>query len=284
MNTLSQVSLEEIRAVFEQAFSDYELPVRLSMDDLREMMLTRDLSPAHSVGCFDNDRLVGFILCGVRTQGEKTVLYDGGTGVIPSHRGKHIASDMLAWIQARMEQQQIHSFLLEVLEHNVQARRLYGSSGFTERRFLRCFRIEKVLLSEPVVDSCCHFMPLSKEDFAKLEHGAFLPFSPSWQNDIRSVMNNWDRYAALAVIRDGEVAGFGLIHRIKGDLPLIAVPQSDCAPKMIDMLIGALARLTESPRLGALNIEDGTFLSEHLGSRGWDNHVNQHEMEWLSGR
>lgn len=283
MKTLTQVSLEEIRVAFEQSFSDYELPVRLSIEDLREMMLMRDLSREHSVGCFDEGVLVGFILCGFREHDHSMTLYDGATGVIPSHRGKHLATRMLSYLQELMESWRIDRFLLEVLEHNDSARDLYRKAGFFETRFLRCFRIEKEQLPLLAVDSCCHFMPLSKDEFSRLEHAAFLQFSPSWQNDIPSVLNNWERHAALAVIREGKVAGFGLIHRIKGDMPLIAVGQSECAPRMIDSLVSALARLTESPRLSAINVEEGSLLSERLQSIGWANHVNQFEMMWNSG-
>lgn len=279
MNTLARVSLETIRSTFSLAFSDYELPVYLTGDALREMIISRDISMEKSVGCFDGDALVGFILCGFREKAEGATLYDAGTGVLPSYRGKHIGSGMLEWLLQAARKQGIERFLLEVLEHNEPAIHLYEKHGFVKTRRLRCYRINKNHIPKPMVDACCHFRPLSKEQFLQLDHAKYLSGAPSWQNDIPSVLNNWERLAALAVMRDESVAGFGLVHRIKGDLPILAVPDKiECSEKMTGMLISALAPLTESDKLSLLNVEEGSSLHRHLENEGWKNFVNQFEM------
>lgn len=112
MMNLSHVPLETLRMTFEEAFSDYELPVRIPMESFREMMRGRDLKTERSIGCFDDDRLVGFILCGYREDANGPILYDGGTGVVPSHRGKHLASDMLGQLLRECRVQHIRRFVL----------------------------------------------------------------------------------------------------------------------------------------------------------------------------
>lgn len=272
--------METIRSTFEQAFSDYEIPVTITIGSLREMIMTRDISLERSVGCFDGDMLVGFILCGYRVGADGPRLYDGGTGVVPSHRGKKIASGMLRWCLEQAAMEDSSRFLLEVLEHNRAARELYRKEAFFETRFFRCFRIDVAGLLPATSLPDCHIEPLAIDTFKQLDHGRYLAYEPSWQNAVPSILNNWSQFAALAMIHDGSTIGYGIVHRVKGDIPQIGVVRSDEDSDMMDILIGALARLTESKRLSMLNVEEGSPLSKYLGANGWENHVNQYEMMW----
>lgn len=168
-------------------------------------MRTRDLSLEHSVGAFDGKRLVGFILCGYRKSRNGATLYDGGTGVVPDYRGKGIASAMLSWILREAARKDIDRFLLEVLEHNRAAQELYLKAGFSNRRFFHCYRLDKDLVGQQVLDSPYFFEPLEKTRFEKFDHQKFLTFEPSWQNDVPSVLHNWDQLAGLSIICDGQI-------------------------------------------------------------------------------
>lgn len=280
MTSLAQVSLEIIKSTFEQAFADYEIPITISGESLREMIITRDISLERSVGCFDGDVLVGFILCGYRVDANGPMLYDGGTGVVPSHRGKKIASNMLRWCLEQAAIEGSSRFLLEVLEHNRAARELYRKEGFFETRFFRCFRIDVAGLLPVKSIPDCHIEPLAIDAFKQLDHGRYLTYDPSWQNAVPSILHNWNQFAVLAMLHGGSTIGFGIIHRIKGDIPQIGVMETDEVFGMLDFLIGALARLTESKRLSMLNVEGGSLLSKYLETNGWENHVNQYEMKW----
>ena len=280
MMNLSHVPLETLRMTFEEAFSDYELPVRIPMESFREMMRGRDLKTERSIGCFDDDRLVGFILCGYREDANGPILYDGGTGVVPSHRGKHLASDMLGQLLRECRVQHIRRFVLEVLEHNVKAQALYEKAGFAKNRFLRCFRTDKSLVPYASAQSCCHLEPLDRSTYANTDHRSVTSFIPSWQNDVSSVLNNWEQYAGLSVMRDGNIVGYGLVHRIKGDIPQLAVSDDADASCMFALLVHTLCCLTEARTLSMLNVEAGSTLDRLLEKAGWENHVNQHEMLW----
>lgn len=275
--TLANTSLEVLRTTFGEAFSDYEIPIHLTTNTLLEMMGTRDLSLEHSVGTFDGKRLVGFILCGYRKSRTGATLYDGGTGVVPDYRGKGIAADMLSWILREADRKGIDRFLLEVLEHNRAAQELYLKAGFSNRRFFRCYRLDKDLVGQQVLDSPYFFEPLEKTRFEKFDHHMFLSYEPSWQNDVPSVLHNWEQLAGLSVICDGKLVGYGLVHRIRGDIPQIALAEG-YAEKIFGCIISALSRLTESPSLSVVNIEEGSREQQLLVSLGWENHINQFEM------
>jgi len=66
IRNLTGTPVEKIHKAFVDAFSDYEVKLDMPLEKLVEMMKTRDLNPAFSVGCFDGEKLVGFILTGYR--------------------------------------------------------------------------------------------------------------------------------------------------------------------------------------------------------------------------
>jgi hypothetical protein len=57
---------------------------------LQEMFKTRLFSAELSIGCFDNDRLAGFVVTGYRLISNKKVCYDIATGVIKEYQNKEI--------------------------------------------------------------------------------------------------------------------------------------------------------------------------------------------------
>ena len=70
-----------------EAFSDYEVPMNLSLEIFERKLKRNGFKPEVSAGAFEDDRFVGFVLNGVREwAGEKTI-YDTGTGVVPEFRG-----------------------------------------------------------------------------------------------------------------------------------------------------------------------------------------------------
>ncbi len=276
--TLEKTPIETIRTAFCLAFSDYEVPVNISLETLNEMITERDLIMSLSVGCFVGELLVGFILCGYREDASGPKLYDGGTGVIPSYRGKRIASSMLDWILSEEKFQSIERFILEVLEHNTRAQNLYQSAQFSISRFFRCYRIEKEQVPHSSLPANWKVISMDRNQFSSLHHEAWYPYPPSWQNDVPSILNTWDRREALVLEIDGSMAGYGIIHREKGSIAQLSIPTGLHDRLSWDILIDALARRTDSQMLSIINVESESSVDYLCRTRNWENHINQYEM------
>ncbi len=143
IKVLTGTPVEKIHEAFTDAFSEYEVRIDMPLEKLVEMMKTRDLNPDFSVGCFDGDLLVGFILTGYREIAGQKVCYDGGTGVIKAYQRKGIGEMMLKELLQFLKGKGISRFVLEVLENNTPAINLYEKYGFVKTRKLHCFEIEK---------------------------------------------------------------------------------------------------------------------------------------------
>ena len=57
--TLENISLAEITGVFNLAFSDYIVPLKLTEDQLADKIISDNIKLEYSVGAFENKKLVG---------------------------------------------------------------------------------------------------------------------------------------------------------------------------------------------------------------------------------
>src|SRR5690554_6713569 len=278
IRTLEHTSLETIRLAFCKAFSDYELPVNLSLEKLREMIIERDLHLDLSVGSFDEEELIGFILCGYRSGISGSSCYDGGTGVVPEYRGKKIASALLERVLHLADSHAIDTFILEVLEHNRGAQALYRRAGFSIHRYFRCYRMSKPNQSSERVPAGYELVSLEKGRFTSIFHAQLLPYAPSWQHDVPSILNTWESQESIAILSEDTIEGYGVIHRERGTIAQVALPAGGDTELFWNLLIAKLAERTTASVLSLVNVESNSLVTELCEAHGWENFVNQYEM------
>ena len=141
IDRLSQVSHADIHAAFTRAFSDYHIPVKETLQEMAVANMQRDIDYDATFGSLAYDgELVGFILCVVRNEDGNLRYYDGGTAIVPEWRGRGVGGLLLDTVLSDAKARGAHEFVLEVIQDNLKARKLYESRGFAISRSLRCFR------------------------------------------------------------------------------------------------------------------------------------------------
>jgi len=276
IKNLSGTPVENIHEAFTDAFSEYEVKLDMPLEKLVEMMKTRDLNPDYSVGCFDGDLLVGFILTGYREINGQKVCYDGGTGVIKTYQRKGIGEMLLKELLLILREKHIDRFLLEVLENNTPAINLYEKHRFEKTRKLECYEIEKTELRS-VPDRGFGITVTNPATLIQNEEKYRL-YPPTWQNEIQSVLNVNENYTCISLSCTSKILGYGFIHKTKGDIPQIGILE-ECKNRELEAhLMEELARHTIADKLVVLNVEYGNYLSEVLQKLGFKNFVNQWEM------
>ena len=93
-NTVENIRIEELHNTFIEAFSDYEVKMDLPLLKLQHMLQRTGYVAEVSIGAFEENVLVGFLLNAVRQWNGKLTAYDTGTAVIPNYRNHGITSDM----------------------------------------------------------------------------------------------------------------------------------------------------------------------------------------------
>jgi len=276
IRNLSDTPVEIIHGAFVDAFSEYEVQLDVPLEKLVEIIKTRDLNPAFSVGCFDGEKLVGFILTGYREINGHKVCYDGGTGVIKAYQRKGIGELMLKELIINLKKKQVGRFVLEVLENNTPAINLYKKHGFAKTRKLECFEIERQKL-KPVPDRGFGIMVTNPATLIQNEE-LYRLYPPTWQNEIQSVLNVCQNYTCVSLSCSSKILGYGFIHKTKGDIPQIGILEEWKQWGLEAHLFAELAKQTESEKIIVLNVEADNYLGETLRKLGFHNSVNQWEM------
>ncbi|MCK9287770.1 MAG: GNAT family N-acetyltransferase [Sphaerochaetaceae bacterium] len=272
IRTLETTTVSQIHQTFKEAFSDYEVKVDISLSDFIEMLVARDIQLIRSVGAFDDELLVGFILCGYRDG----FWYDGGTGVIASHRNQKLASKMLEYLFDIVDSEQ-GEFLLEVLEHNTVAKQLYERYGCVTTRVFDCYSIETGVLASHEIDS--FEFDHTADSYGKLDINRYLSYEPSWQNARKSILNNMANYQYVGLIKDKKTIAYGIMNTAKGDIAQLGFLKGFRKANLERILICVLASYTKKPRLVMLNVQRGNRLGGLLQNMGWTVFVSQYEMK-----
>ncbi len=277
IRSLRETFLEVVHMAFTEAFSDYEVQIQVPFEKFLDMVKIRSLKLEYSIGCFDGERLVSFIICGYRTAGGKNYCYDGGTGTVREFRRKGIGSDLLRRLIEELKLKNIESFILEVLENNFAAIELYKKHGFITTRRLECYELKRPEL-KPGPD---HDLIVDKDAcrYKNIEYEKFDLYEPSWQNAYASIGNAIERYAFISLLKNGQAVGYGFINKAGGDIPQIGIHEGWRESGLEAVLIRELLKETASERVTVLNVAENNYLGIKLKELGFKNFINQIEMK-----
>lgn len=191
---------DELASVFNEAFSDYAVPMAMTAEGLEAMQRRRGYVAQVSYGAYDGSRLVGFVLTGL--EGDRA--YNSGTGVVPGHRRSGVARALLDAVIASIG---ARAYVLEVLADNATAIAFYAGAGFVETRRLACWTYDRRGDELPVI---------ATPDLAAI--AAHADVEPAWQNSLASI-----RRARAPHVVVGDDHGAAVVFPDTGDLPLLAV-------------------------------------------------------------
>ncbi len=277
IRSLTNIPITTMHNAFTEAFSDYEVKLEMPLEKFREMILIRDIKSEYSIGCFYKKNLVGFILTGYREINGRKIAYDGGTGVKKDFRRKGIAEQLLKHLIDFLKEKKLDVFMLEVLENNKPAIRLYEKHGFIKTRRLECFEIEKYNFTAKFEDS--YTIKNNKGISKEIDLDKYELYLPSWQNADKSIENNSKNYSFQAVELNGQIVCFGYIHKKRGDIPQIGILSEWKNNGIEKLLLFSLSAKTKSEKLLILNVEENNYLSKILQKEGFKNFVIQWEMK-----
>lgn len=275
--TLENIELEVIYNTFVEAFSDYQVKFDISFDNFQIMMKRRGLNLDFSMGTFKDDKMVGFILNGVREWNGKTTIYDVGTGVILEHRKKGHTGAMFEKLLEVCRDKKIEQYLLEVLQENSGAVNLYKGNGFQITREFDCYFLnkfnsstnEKIILEK--IDS------FSEEIWGELKK--YWNYNPSWQNSIDSIKANFNNFIYIVAKSEDKIVGYGIIEKTTGDIPQIAVSSQYRRQGIGKTIVNRLINSLDIERFKILNIDSRDLeMEKFLLSIGGEKYTKQFEM------
>jgi len=281
-HTLENLSVEEILEAHNDAFSNYEVPMELTLEFFKQINIQRGVRYDLSIGAFDNGALVGFILNGIGKWNEKLTAYDCGTGVIQEYQGKGVGGKLFESLLPILKTNNIQQYLLEVIKTNEPAYKLYKGKGFEVVRDFDCVGIEKANLHPnlPKTDDSTDliFNEIVNPDWSELR--AFWDIYPSWQNSTDSIDRLPEKYKIIGVNLKEKLIGYGVIEPRSGGITQLAIHPEYRRNKIgTKLLLKMLQYAPNPPNLHMINIDMklNTF-TQFFYSLGFEKSTEQFEM------
>ena len=138
--TLDETPIENVSETFNKAFEDYEFNMQHTTEAFVQKLMRERIDLSKSVGAFDGNVMVGFILFGIGEFNGKLTAWDGGTGVLSDYRGQQLTQKMFAYIKRILKASGVKMLLLEVLQKNIPAYTTYQKIGFNITRELLAYK------------------------------------------------------------------------------------------------------------------------------------------------
>ena len=101
LQILENIPYEKLLEVFNLSFSDYIVPLCLTQEQLEDKIKTDSIKLEFSVGAFEDNQLIAFILHGYDMIDNLKIVYNAGTGVIPAKRGNRLTKKLYEYVLQR---------------------------------------------------------------------------------------------------------------------------------------------------------------------------------------
>lgn len=283
--SLTGVPTECIHEAFLQAFSDYQVPMKMSLKSFERLLRRNGFRPELSAGAFADGSLVGLVLNGMRPRDGVWAIYDTGTGVAPAYRGAGVGDGLLKYVNELCAKSRIDMYVLEVIQSNERAVNLYKKQGFRMNRELNCYSLRGRPEKEAVASSAgagygWQLRRTKVPDEVRWEFmRSFWDYSPSWQNSVEAACAVPDSFVCTLAECEGEPVGYGLADQRNGDIVQLAVARPFRRRGVATSILRDLQDGTQGSGMTALNVDArDEGLNAFLRQRGFRVYVTQYEM------
>lgn len=269
-HTLKETPIAVLADVFHRAFQGYFVPLEMTEEKLQHKIQAERIDLDLSVGAFDGDELVGFILHAKDMINGELTAYNAGTGVLPEYRGKQLTRKMYEYITPKLKDARVTNVLLEVIQQNAGAIKSYEQSGFSIVRHLPCYR---------------GMVKKGKGAYAAEEIGyndtlglqQYFDWQPTWQNATSTIQNGGNT-RTLGVKENGTLIAALTYTPGSQRLHQLVVHPTMRRKGLGGALLAAMAEGVTTPVL-AINIDGGHQPSnDFLQAAGLEPYIPQYEM------
>ncbi|WP_411893700.1 GNAT family N-acetyltransferase [Winogradskyella sp. A2] len=276
--TLKGISTKEITQVFNEAFSDYFIPLNFTEEQLKSKMVADKTDLSLSVGVFEKGNLVAFILHGFDIIDNQKMVYNGGTGVVHEKRGAGLTKQMYQYIIPLLIVNGIDRIILEVIDKNIQAIKSYEKSGFKTKRHLACYK-GKIEISN--TNANVEIKELKNYNWQLME--SFWDVSPTWQNSIPVVNEIISTNASLGAYVKNQLVGYVIYNPNNNRIQQIAVQKGYRNKRIASTLIVKLKERFGN-KLSIINVDKrSSAVNDFFNKIGLKNSLEQIEMEMILG-
>ncbi len=277
IKSLENTGFKDVHVAFSKAFADYGLPP-MSEEQLFQMVSRRGFDPSLSMGAFEGGELVSFTLNGIGLWNDKLTAYDTGTGTIPEFRSKGLAKQIFIESVPILKEACVKQYLLEVLQTNKVAVKLYQNQGFAITREFDYYAREKgniEVTTKQVENLEIREIEIPQQNFIE----ECCDFEPSWQNSIESIKRRVEDFIILGAYFKNELIGYTISQLNTGDITQLAVKNKYRRKGVGTILFCHILKKIPGEIVKIINTEKGIeSIRLFLNSLGWKPSGHQYEM------
>lgn len=272
--TLEQIPVAELARVFNEAFVDYIVKLHLTEEILAIKIKSESIRLSHSVGAFDGERLVGFMLLATGSINGKETVYNGGTGVVPEYRGRKLTEQMYTFILPKLAAAGYEHHLLEVITTNTKAVKAYTKIGFSIKRMFSCFKgaITNV--------SCGKYIPQVIAQMPSFDTADFYSTIPSWQLTTAAIERALADHTIVTITDNNVLLGYVVFMKLTGRIKQIAVRKAERYKGIGTALLAAVNEHVAGKEISIINADSND--SETIAffqAKGLQCYIEQYEMQ-----
>ena len=221
IKSLENLSIDQLFIAFENAFSDYEM--QINMMQLEKMIKRRGYRADLSFGAFNGDKLVSFTFNGVGKYNDIPTAYDTGTGTIKQYRGRGLAKEIFLHSIPHLKTAGIKQYLLEVLQHNEAAFKLYQKLNFEIVSEFNYYITNKMAVVLPSLSLGEKYSVNTNIDYNAIKKFEFWDYIPSWQNNFESISRQQVSFESLGIYLKNKLIAYSIFEPAMGDITQFAV-------------------------------------------------------------
>lgn len=269
-----------MRMVFNKAFEDYPIPIILSESDFKRKLIEKTkLNFKYSVGCYNENQLVGFLFHTIDQYQLRKTAYNGGTGVISDFRGNNLAFHMYQHVIPKLIKKGVDDCILEVISNNKSAIRSYEKIGFKKSKFYHCLKLdtESEYLKNAPPGKFILRVP-KKPDWEFYE--TFRDYDTSFLDTFQMLRKNMKHETVLEAYKDNELVGYVIYNKKMGRVGNIGVHKKHRGKGIGTFLIRSLHSECLKKAIYILNVNERSYKLLNFFLRlGFKNDIDQFELK-----
>ena len=274
LKTLENIPTEKLLEVFNLSFSDYVVPFCLTKEQLEDKIKSDSIKLEFSVGAFEDNQLIAFVLHGYDTIDNLKIVYNAGTGVIPAKRGNKLTAKLYEYILPILHENDIDKLLLEVITTNEPAIRTYKNIGFKIIRELNCYKGSLNIIN---TNNDFEIRELQAYDWQKLQ--SFWDLKPSWQNSVTAVEKLKNANISIGIYDGEKLLGYTIFNPKIKRIHQLAVDKNYRRKGVGRQLLAYIAT-NYGKDISAINIDNTSEETlKFFNAIEMDIYIKQYEME-----
>ena len=268
---------EELHDAFLDAFSKYFVSFRPGKEQFHRRIYSKfNISTELSGVAMSGNKIESFILHTINTYQKKKTIYNGGTGTRINRQGEKMANRLYEYLFPNLKASGAERILLEVVDKNMRAQKLYENLGFKFTRVLKCYKLTDQI-------------KVSNNTDLTIKPGEWndslinnLSFEPCFMDSTNQLHYNLKHEKVLIAKIDNQPVGHLVFQPDLGRISQLAV-HSDHRKKGIGkQLVSACHQYTHAAELTILNIPESELeTTDALEKMGFMNEIDQFELELI---